>query len=68
MEDLLSKEHCCYKTHTLITKSCAYPPPLIQITQSFFRRKSPPLPSPTSMIFQKSQPLINKGGSHRGHD
>ena len=26
MNDLLSKEHYCYKIHTLLTKSTAYPP------------------------------------------
>ena len=27
MEDLLSKEHCCYKIHTLSMKSSVYPSP-----------------------------------------
>ena len=29
MEDLLSKEHYCYKIHTLLMESSAYPLPSI---------------------------------------
>ena len=60
MKDLLSKEHYCYKTHTLM-RSIAYPVPSID---------KPPSPyldypsflqenlDPPSMIFKKFQPPL----------
>ena len=63
MKDLLIKEHYCYKIHTLLMKSKAYP--------SFYRQLPPPpymgYNSPTftkknlntpSMIFQKSPETV----------
>ena len=65
MKDLMSKEHYCYKIHTLLMKSSAYPPYYRQL--SYIENPAHPLPiftmkfwSPSSMIFQKSQPPINK--------
>ena len=64
MEDLLSKEHYCYKIHTLLMKSSAYTRPFyrhapaISTNPPHFYKKTLILPS---MIFQKSQPSINKG-------
>ena len=55
MKDLLSKEHYCYKIHTLI-KSSAHPHPLANHpirTLLHFYKKILIFPS---MIFQKSQP------------
>ena len=51
MKDLLSKEHYCYKIHTLLMKSSAYPPPIppsmgtpsIWTTPSIFKYLDPPL-------------------------
>ena len=47
MKDLLSKEHCCYKIHTLLMKSSAYlifykqhPPPTWARVLPIFTRKS----------------------------
>ena len=64
MEDLLSKEHYCYKIHTLLMESGAYPlpsidtPPYMDYPPHFHSKIliNPP------MIFQKSKPPINKGG------
>ena len=62
---MLSKERYHCKIHTSLTKSSAYLPPSIDNPRhmdypSPFLQESlgPPL------IFQKSQPSINKGGSH----
>ena len=42
MNDLLSQEHYCYKIHTSLTKSTAYPPsidnPPIEITSQFLQK------------------------------
>ena len=58
MKDLLSKEYYCYKIHTLLMKSSAYllfySYPRIWATSPHFYKKN-------TMIFQKSQPPINKG-------
>ena len=63
MDDLLSKEKHCYKIHASLTKSAGYPPsldnPLKWITPQFLQEN---LDTP-SMIFQQSQPPINKGRS-----
>ena len=59
MKDLLSKEHYCYKIQKLLMKSSAY--------RLFYGHLSPlyglqlPNLDKPSMIFQKSQPPINKG-------
>ena len=63
MKDLLSKEHYCYKIHTLLMKSSAYhfssdnPLPLPCMDYPYlpklhFYKK---ILKPLSMIFQKSQ-------------
>ena len=66
MKDLLIKEHYCYKIHTLLMKSKAYP--------SFYRQLPPPSPlyglqlshfykknlNTPSMIFQKSPETVLK--------
>ena len=44
MEDLLSKEHCCYKIHTLSMKSSVYPSPpsidnpVLWATSNFYKK------------------------------
>ena len=48
MKDLLIKEHYCYKIHTLLMKSKAYP--------SFYRQLPPPLPP----IWATTLPLLQK--------
>lgn len=56
MKDLLSKEHCCYKTHV---KSNAYLPPP-SIDNPLYMDYPPFLKEnlePTFYDFQKSQPL-----------
>ena len=62
MKDLLSKEHYCYKFQTLLVKSSAYAPsieiPPYMDSPSFLQENLIPPP----IIFQKSQPHINKGG------
>ena len=66
MKDLLSKEHYCYKIHTILMKSSAYllfyrqPYPPIWARSSFLQENfnRPP------MIFQKSQQPYKQGGSH----
>ena len=60
MEDLLSKEHYCCKILTLMKRSayllfCSQPP-YMGYTSHFYKKIWIP-----SMIFQKSQPPINKG-------
>ena len=62
MKDLLSKEHCSYKIHTLLTKSsaCSRPPPSIDNRPIWTTPPPPPhfykkIFIPPSMIFQKSQ-------------
>ena len=72
MKDLLVKENYCYKIHTLLIKSSAHPPPPPSLSL-FFLQTIPLIWAnllfhkkifiPNSMIFQKSQPSINKGGS-----
>ena len=48
MKDLLSKEHYCYKLHTLLMKNSAYPlfysqPPYMVYTRHFCKKKFNPL-------------------------
>ena len=69
MKDLLSKDHYCYKIHkflmTTVLTPCSIGNPHYGL-YPVFTRKSLPLPSPltlSSMIFQKSQPSINRGDS-----
>ena len=64
MKDLLSKEHYCYKTQTLLMKSNGYllfyrQPHYMGYTPNYYKK----ILIPPSMIFQKSQPplTINKG-------
>ena len=42
MKDLLSKEHYCYKIHTVLMKSIAYPPsidnPLYGLPPNFYKK------------------------------
>ena len=66
MKHLLSKEHYHYKIYTLLVKSKAsYPsfyrnfPHIWAITSPLLLQKDLDTPS---MIHQKSQPPINKGG------
>ena len=63
MKDLLSKEHYYYKIHTVLMKSSSYllfygQPPCMGYTPSFLQENLDP---PPSLIFEKSQPPINKG-------
>ena len=64
MKDLLSKDHYCYKIHTLLMKSSAYSPsidnPLYGLPTRIYKK----ILTPASMIFQKSQPPINQEGAH----
>ena len=63
MKDLLSKEHCCYKIHTLLMKavltsfSTDNPPPYIGYTPPFLQENL----DPPFYDFWKIQPPINKG-------
>ena len=52
MKDLLSKEHCCYKIDTLLTKNSAYlpsmdNPPILIAPPSFLQENL----DPPSMFF-----------------
>ena len=57
MKDLLSKEHFYHKIHTLLIKSSAYPP----FIDNPYMDSSPEPPYP-SIVIEKSQPPIIKGG------
>ena len=60
MKDLLSKEHYCYKIHTLLLKSSAYPLSPIWTIPILKENLEPHL----SMIFQNLKPHKNKGWVH----
>ena len=65
MKVFLSKEHYCYKIHTSSMKSIANPhfyrqTLLYGLLPHFYKK----ILIPPSLIFQKSQPPINKEGSH----
>ena len=59
MKNLLSKEHYCYKIHTLLMKSSAYPHP--SIDNPLYELPRPSIlqenPKPPSMFLSKFQPL-----------
>ena len=67
MNDLLSKDHYCYKIYTLLMKSSAYPisidNPAVWATPYFYKK----ILIPTSMVFQKSQPPKTKGMGRDSH-
>ena len=50
MKDFMSKEHYCYKVHTLLMKSGAYPPPPSPALPPTFYGQPPlyGLPPPTT--------------------
>ena len=62
MKDLMSKDHYCYKIHTLLMNSSASPPsidnPSYMDSPPVLTRKSLPL----FYDFSKVPPSINKGG------
>ena len=60
MEDFLSKEHYCYKIHTLLMKSSALNqlPFMDYLPSTVFQENLDP---PCSTIFEKSQPPIKVG-------
>ena len=69
MKDLLSKNHYCYKIHTSLTKSSAYPPPfsidnppMWIIPAPHYYKKILSTPSPPSLNFQKSQLTYKQWG------
>ena len=51
MEDWLSKEHYCYKIHTLLVKTSAY---------LFFYRQPPPYPQPTPIWLYRLHPIFKR--------
>ena len=66
----MSKEHYCYRIHTLIKSCTSTPPPppslynpyqLYGLPPTHFYNKILTAPPP-SIIFQKSQPPVNKVG------
>ena len=65
MKNLLSKKHYCYKTHTLLMQSSAYPSPSINNhlygLTPFLQENLDPSPP---MIFQKSR--IRRSGGRCG--
>ena len=66
MKDLLSKDHYCYKIHTLLMKPSAYNPPSIDN----FLYGLPPIYKkilsslPLLLFFKNLNPTINKRKSH----
>ena len=61
---MLSKQHYCYKIHTLLMKGSDYPPPP-SIDNPHYMDYFPFLQEnviPPFMISQKSQSPINRGG------
>ena len=65
MKDLLSKEHYCYKIHTLLMKSSAYPSPSIDTSPPIWATPLPFLQENCDPPFYDFSdiptPLITKG-------